>query len=55
MNAIRFTICQPGCLNCSDRKGNVDLAEQDLKPAAQFTRISRAAFQGRYVYPETYK
>jgi len=55
MNGIRFTTCQPGCLNCCDQKGDVYPTEQDLKRAAQFTRISRAAFQAKYLYPETYK
>jgi hypothetical protein len=55
MNGIRFTTCQPGCLNCCDQKGNVYPTEQDLKRAAEFTGINRAALQARYVYPETYK
>jgi Fe-S-cluster containining protein len=46
---MRFT-CQRGCTNCCDQEGFVYLSEDDIKSAAKFVRMSRAAFEKKYIY-----
>lgn len=46
---FRFA-CQPGCTNCCDQSGFVYLSEEDIRRAAKFTRMTRRAFEARYVY-----
>jgi Fe-S-cluster containining protein len=49
MDSVRF-VCQPGCIKCCDQDGYVYLTEEDLIRAAEFTGISAAAFEKKYVY-----
>jgi hypothetical protein len=49
MDSVRFQ-CQPGCTNCCDQNGFVYLTEEDLVRAAEFTGMSAAAFEKKYVY-----
>lgn len=46
---FRFT-CQPGCVRCCDRPGFVYITEDDLKRAARYLKMSRKAFEEKYVY-----
>jgi uncharacterized protein len=46
---LRFE-CQRGCVNCCDQSGYVYLTEHDLSRAAKFVRMSRRAFEKKYVY-----
>jgi len=46
---LRFE-CQPGCTNCCEVQGFVYLTEQDLDQAAEFTGMSKRAFERSYVY-----
>jgi uncharacterized protein len=46
---LRFE-CQRGCINCCNQSGYVYLTEDDLSRAAEFTRMSRRAFETQYVY-----
>jgi uncharacterized protein len=46
---LRFE-CQRGCINCCNQSGFVYLTEDDLTRVAKFTRMSRRAFEKRYVY-----
>src|ERR1051325_10331743 len=46
---MRFQ-CQTGCTVCCERKGFVYLTEEDVTRAAAFLRMSRAAFERKYIY-----
>lgn len=50
---LRFT-CQPGCTACCDQSGFVYLTEDDLTRAAKFTKMTRNAFEKRYIYRTRY-
>lgn len=49
MEGVRFT-CQRGCINCCDQQGFVYLTEADIKRIANFTGMTRRAFEARYIY-----
>jgi len=46
---MRFQ-CQPGCVECCNKKGFVYLTESDAKLIAEYLDMSRAAFERKYVY-----
>ena len=49
MEGLRFE-CQPGCTRCCDQQGFVYITEDDLRRAASFLGLSRAAFERKYVF-----
>ncbi len=49
MDGLRFE-CQPGCTRCCDVEGYVYLTEADLRSAARHLKMTRRAFEARYVF-----
>jgi Fe-S-cluster containining protein len=48
-DGLRFE-CQPGCIKCCDTTGFVYITENDLARLAEFTGMSAAEFEAKYVY-----
>ena len=46
---LRFA-CQPGCTECCKQKGFVYLSNDDILRAATYLRMTREAFEWKYVY-----
>ena len=46
---LRFQ-CQPGCIKCCDVQGYVYLTENDLVRMAEYTGMTVAEFEARYVF-----
>ena len=42
--------CQPGCTECCRQKGFVYLTAEDLPRMAEYTGMTAAAFEKKYVY-----
>jgi Fe-S-cluster containining protein len=48
MRTLRFA-CQPGCTRCCEVKGFVYLSEEDVRRAAEFTGMTAAKFEAKYI------
>ncbi len=46
---IQFT-CQPGCTKCCEVTGYVYFTEADIRNAARFLGVTKAAFEKQYIY-----
>ena len=46
---MRFE-CQPGCTACCEQQGFVYLTEEDITRLAAYVKLTRIAFEARYVY-----
>lgn len=46
---LRFT-CQPGCTKCCEVSGYVYFTEADIRNAARFLGVTKAAFEKQYIY-----
>jgi uncharacterized protein len=53
MEGLRFA-CLPGCTRCCEVQGFVYLTEKDLARAARHLKMSRRAFEAKYVYRTKY-
>ena len=48
-DGLRFQ-CQPGCIKCCDAHGYVYLTEHDLARMAEYTGMTVAEFEAKYVF-----
>lgn len=46
---LRFQ-CQPGCIKCCDMRGYVYITENDLIRLAEYTGMTPAEFEAKYVF-----